>query len=377
MPKPRRHTLKTVRRRSIAWAAIPSFLLAFGVVAFGVYSLGKSQVESDISAEEPRFTATVYVSDPTFGSPVPIVWSDDTAKKAEDEARVIAQCYVNDQLTAWQERADAALQEAKSGTQQAKERHEANMVKLDVLRRAMATPAVKEKSETVAPTMVRNPLWTDLDRKLTMFEARKTQLLVNRTPQHPFVVEVSDRIAEVQRQLAKVPREIAANDSARPDRSNSDKASSREEAELGALVAATNASRRVWEDAQETEKKVAAAQQQTPKYSVLRTELTEAVPVLDTSFRLVRMSFAAGLMMAMGVGALVWGIRLAPVVGTSLDVQLAALAPVLAVAPAASPIPHPEKLARQQYSNRRFLMALGILLMLACPIATFLAIRSI
>ena len=61
------------------------------------------------------------------------------------------------------------------------------------------------------PAMVDNPVWLDLQRQVSGLEARRDQLLIDRTPLHPAVQEIDRRLAEAKEQLATTAHQIPDN----------------------------------------------------------------------------------------------------------------------------------------------------------------------
>ena len=60
------------------------------------------------------------------------------------------------------------------------------------------------------PSRVQNPEWTRLNESLRRLNQRRAHLLLERTPAHPEVLEVSDELAEIERAMADVPRWLSA-----------------------------------------------------------------------------------------------------------------------------------------------------------------------
>ena len=81
--------------------------------------------------------------------------------------------------------------------------------------------------------------------------------------------------------------------------------------------------------------------------------------------------------MAFGVGTLSAGANIQPPVASVAEVQAAACVPVMATIPATNPGPSPLWLSRRQKRLRCTLLAVGLLLMLACPAAAIWGLMGI
>ena len=93
--------------------------------------------------------------------------------------------------------------------------------------------------------------------------------------------------------------------------------------------------------------------------------------------RLVWTALVAGVLMACGVGSVSTGASIEPPVGSVAQVQAAAMAPVVGTIPADKPVPNPAKLSRRQSRLRRTLVAMGLMLIAACPAAAIWGIMGL
>jgi len=73
------------------------------------------------------------------------------------------------------------------------------------------------RTEVAPPSMRDNPAWTEAKRTLTALEDERSDLLVQRTPLHPLVIDVDARIEQMTHRLGQIPPRIAAEPDALAD----------------------------------------------------------------------------------------------------------------------------------------------------------------
>ncbi len=217
--------------------------------------------------------------------------------------------------------------------------------------------------------MIDNPKWLDLNRRLGELQQHRDALLVDRTPVHPAVEDVTVRIKDLQRQIAAIPRQIASTASAKretpaADAKNSaaaaDSIASQDTEKLDELTAAVETARLACQQAEAAEKQARDAQKAGPRYTIVYARIAETSPAPDSGWqRLMYTTLAAGLLMAFGAGLLSAGANIHPTVASAAEVQAAAGVAVLATIPATSPLPDPLWLSRRQKRLRRMLLAVG------------------
>ena len=227
--------------------------------------------------------------------------------------------------------------------------------------------------------MIDNPKWLDLNRRLGELQQHRDALLVDRTPVHPAVEDVTVRIKDLKQQIAAVPRQIAstastkgATPAARPKNSAAaaDSIASQDREKLSELATAVETRRLACQQAEIAEKQARDAQKAGPRYTIVYAQIAETSPALDSGWqRLMYTTLGAGLLMAFGAGLLLTGANIHPTVASAAEVQAAAGAAVLAMIPATSPLPDPLWLSRRQKRLRRMLLAVGLLMIAACPAA--------
>jgi hypothetical protein len=236
--------------------------------------------------------------------------------------------------------------------------------------------------QAAARPMIDNPEWGELEGQLQQLEQRRDNLLVDRTPLHPAVVEATQRIDDVKRQMAVVPRQIPGK--AVEGVRTSEPALTGQplgKTNQTTLAAATEVVAMVGElckEAEAAEKRSAPAQIAAPNYTVVCAEVVEnQMPGEVLGWRLLGTMLAAGALMAFGVGSVSAGASIDPPVGTVAQVQSAARAPVIGLIPADRPVSDPRGLNRRRTRTRRALLAAGVLMIAACPAAAVWGVLGI
>jgi hypothetical protein len=379
---------QTVRPRSARWMPVPLCLVVFCLTAIVVYGWGTEiWIPRDAKAK-PSATAYVIERAAKAGpsdARIPMAANDDDPRRAEAAANARAEAYVKDRQAQWQESTAGAYRKAQQAAEQASREHAQNEDRLATFRRQMAeataqpqaTEAQHENSSS--PVMIDNPKWLDLNHQLGELQRRRTSLLIDRTPAHPAVEDVAVRIKDLQRQMATVPRQIVGTASAKPKISaapakimpaSKDSTASQAAEKLGELKAAVETTRLACQQAEAAEKQARDAQNAGPQYTVVYAQAPEIAPTPDYGWqRLMYTTLAAGALMAFGASTLAAGANIQPPVASVAEVQAATGVSVMATIPATNPGPSPLWLSRRQRRVRHTLLAVGLLLMLACPAA--------
>ena len=236
--------------------------------------------------------------------------------------------------------------------EKSRQEHVQSTARLEAFRRQLADAAETARARAAvelpkpsAPPTPDNPQWLDLNRQLAALQQRYDQLLADRTPLHPSVQELAGRMAGVKNQLATTPRQVpntAPHVPDAPDMAASitpDPAVSRADQQtLDNLTAAVERTHRACEEAKSVEKKVLAAQQAGPQFAIEHAQVVENRPEPDYAWRrLILTTFAAGLVMAFGVGFVSIGSDVEPRAASAAEVLAAAGAPWSALSPPTIP----------------------------------------
>ena len=301
MSRIRKRGPQTVRPRACGGAPVGFCLLMFGLTAVVVYRWGhKNWTPVD---PRPTYTATACViSRPASASAnaaaanaearIPMRFTDGDPQRAAQSANEAAERYVRDRRAEWKRCTDGpCLLAHETATKTQRERVE-NTARLETFRRQLAEAAearaAAERNKPLPPLMVDNPQWLDLDRQLAAMQQRHDQLLVDRTPFHPAVRELAERIEGVRDQLAATPRQIPDTKPrpvAAPVIPDTPAISPADQATLDALTAAVERSRQACEEAASVEKKALEEQQTGPQFAVEKAQVVENRPLPDYGWR--------------------------------------------------------------------------------------------
>ncbi|MBN1395669.1 MAG: hypothetical protein JW959_11650 [Pirellulales bacterium] len=369
------HSQQTVRPRTCG--RVPLFLcvtLAL-LTALVVYRWGYERW-LPVRAK-PTFTATVHVTEQSdkaaTGGRVGQSFSQTASDpgRARDAANALVEEYVANQRQDWQANMEQPLAEAHRRVEQARRRRDQSAAGLDEFKQKIQADAKAASADAPRQKTMSNPQWLELEREAAKLIERREQLLSIRTDLHPDVVEVSDRIDELERRMAAIPREISSSEEAAekdasttPAAEKMSRENRRKLDELAAAVAASgDALRRAEQAEQEAERRLRSP----PEYAIEPAGLVENPPPFDPAWRrLLWTALAAGLTMAFGAGSLSYGASVEPPITGINEVRAATKKTVVGTIPAIEPAESKTKINRQ-WRVRRTMISLGLLLMAACP----------
>ena len=379
---------ETVRPRS---GGIPVFLcvMIFAITAIVVNRLGRERWVP--VACQQTHTATVYAFDKGTGIKNPFTYTDVDPRGAIEMANELAERHVHDCVAQWQRSVERRRVKAGELVERARQDHRKNQERLQAFQReqreaALAqTQANASRQEMPQPTVIENPRWLDLHRQVSDLQRRREQLLQDRTPLHPMVQETTARLAEAQQQLAAIPQQIPSNESKvagidktpalvvpRIDDSNAKENQRR----LDELTAAVEKSRLACETAEKAQKQ-ALEQHAEPQFVIQNAESVQNQPQIDYGWRrLLWTTFAAGLLMAFGVGSVAAGARIEPPVATVEEVESALGKSVIGTMPADNPTLDLDAI-RCQSQARCATIAIGLILIAACPVVAILGVAGL
>ena len=364
-------------------------LLLAGLSSFTVYRWGYGHWWP--VRAKPTYTATVYVVDRPAetatvgtGKRVPLTSTDADPQRARAAAEAMADSYISTRQDEWRNHMEQPLTEASGRVAEAQQRRQQCIDRLEAFKRDMHdASAAKEtvKTDSPHPKMITNPQWLALERQSMKLINRREELLATRTSRHPSVMEVSDKIVEIERKMANTPREIPyAQEKVEQDASMTAAAEAqareneRRLAELDAAVAEAEKSLR---QAESVERNALERLQSTPDYTVEQARIVENPPASDYRWwRLIYTTLGVGLMMAFGAGSLSFGASIEPPVATAAEVRNVTGKTVVGAIPPDEAAADELEIGRQ-WGVRRTTIALGILLMLTCPVAAVWGVLGI
>ena len=226
------------------------------------------------------------------------------------------------------------------------------------------SPMPQAAGSAAAARKIDNSEWVDLDRSRRELLRLRDELLVTRMPQHPTVVELDSKIAELEESLARVPREIPDEADppviahpmiGAPPMQPPTEAAALEEpsAALGRvlpaqgglghglsaqkyfeLAAAVEAAKQSHERLAEAEQQAAERCLAAPGIELHLAQQPEATELCDKgSAQLLLVALAAGLAFAAGAGMLATGLAAEPPLETVAQAQAALPVPIVGLVP--------------------------------------------
>jgi hypothetical protein len=212
-----------------------------------------------------------------------------------------------------------------------------------------------------------------LDRELTELRGRRSELLISRTPLHPAVQDLDDRIQRIQQQLATVPREMpgptpAARQLANPAGvGEASAAPVPDPAELAALQRAVEEAGRVRVEAVRVERLAWQSRLAEPKVD-LQLAVEPPPPSLALPFSPMALlgGVATGLTMVLGLGMIAAGAAIEPPLMTTAQLEAALALPVVGIVPACSGSLAATPRAHRQGLLRWALVLCGVLALAGC-----------
>jgi hypothetical protein len=381
---------ETVRPRS---GGIPVFLcvLIFAITAIVVNRLGRERW-TPVSCQATH-TATAYALDQRTGVKTPFTCTDADPWRAAEMASELAERHADDCLAQWQRAAEQTRLKARKLVEKARQDQRENLQRLEAFQQRHKAAQAQTQSQANAnrlkmsqPATTANPRWLDARDRVSNLQQRREQLLRDRTPSHPMVQEITARLTEAQQQLAAISHHIPSNQPKVANADNApvllapaidDLAAQENQQRLNELTAAVEKSRLACQKAEDAQKQAAEQQRARPQYVIQNAESAQDLPQVDYGWRrLLWTTFATGLLMAFGVGSVAAGARIEPPVASIEEVQSALGRSVIGTMPADDPTLDLASI-RCQAQARRATIAIGLILIAACPIVAIWGVMGI
>jgi hypothetical protein len=377
--------LRTVRPRS---GGVPVLLcvLMFAMTAMIVNRLGRERW-NPIDCQ-PTYTATAYTLDKRSGVATPFASTDADPRRAADTADQLAERHIADQMAQWQRNVEQRQAKTHDLAEKARQDYRESLARLEAFQRqqreaAQAKPTRPPKPE---PTMIENPRWAEMQERVSDIQRRRERLLQDRTPLHPAVQELTDRLTQAKKELAAIPRQIPGKRVETPDADTQpvivapqiDTLVAKEERQkLDQLTAAVERSRAACEKAGSAQKQAAKQRNAEPQLVVQNATAVRNERLVDYGWRrLLWTTFAAGLLMAFGVGSVAVGAKIEPPVASVEEVESALGKSLIGTLPADNPRLDKTSIHRQVQA-RRALILIGLLVIVACPVVAIWGVMGI
>jgi hypothetical protein len=378
MPKHRSHKSSKCHPRSLSKLPLVLCLFLFALISAGVFGWGyASWTPGNARA---TYSATAYVVEKTEepvseGSRIPLAIHHDDPQHAEETANALAECYIEDRRLEWKQHAEHICQKARAEVEKARREHQQAVAAIEAFRHEMSDAATKtratvESRKNLPPPMIDNPEWLDLNGQLSELKRRRDNLLVDRTPLHPAVQELDLQMKDLQAQMAAVPRQLAGKPQPQKPTEVVDSKAKENQAKLAELKSAVETALHGVQQAESAEKLSAELEKAGPQFKLIEAEVVEnpASPVFDP-WRLAGISLLAGLCAALGAVVISAGSSIDPITGSADQVKADARLTVVGIIPAEDPIADALNISRRQSRVRRAMIAAGLFLIVAGPLA--------
>ncbi len=272
----------------------------------------------DDAAERVRVAVDRSSTDDVVKIGVTVV--DPDGENAARLADGLAENYVEDCRGRWKAQSQPALPKARQRRQQAQQNWAAAKARFEAFADSHLAQPKRAKEPTVVerplvaesislPPPVDNPRRVEVSEQLAQLRRRREELLVDRTPVHPLVESIQQRIAETEQLLHSIAQTVPSEQpqmTIAPERPmvvepapEEEVATAREFQKLKRAVAETS---HALEVAARAERELLARPRQMPAIWVEPARVTKLSQKPSPRRGLALLALAAGLAMASGVG---------------------------------------------------------------------------
>lgn len=372
MPIFAREPATIVRQRS-AWQlpkpAYGAIFLMVAVAAYGWKSYNSRRPGIDVP---PQSTARVCIHDPTFAfqhawqeilgqtktevrenlriqaqrsgqeTVVAISLSKLPAETIVPMVNLVASTYSQACRAQWKLHVEQAYSAATEKSRQTQRQASEAQTRFELLRdRRLRALTNLRPLPSPQPAAIENPRWTDVCRRLADLEAKRTSLLLQRTPLHPAVLEIEMLITDVRREMASIPPKIAQESPADHSATPAPSAFPPGTPTAMEVQAAQQAAQQLKQDVQEAQAAERAAL--TARGEELPIDLLAAEPLppppvpprADTAVLGKALVLAATSIVGLGMISL--GASLEPALSSVAELQALLPVPIVGVIPATHP----------------------------------------
>lgn len=308
--------------------------------------------------------------------------------EAAPAVNALAQAFATAYRTQWRSAAEQAYREvhetagrAQQLVRDAKSRLDAMLDQQAQAAREAARSAAARRAppNAASPAMIDNPDWVEQNHQLAELQQRRRGLLNERTPLHPAVQDIDNRIEQFERQLAAVPRQIPAGRSGAPPAPpapppveepanvTTSAVPTPSQAEIQQLQQTVEQAGRVHEDAIKAEQQSWQMRLQEPTIEVELASLQLESPPARSGVSALLAALAAGVTMVTGLGMISAAMAIEPTAATVAEIQAALRVPIVGVIPQLDPAAKASaKRSRRQRLLRMTLIITGLLILAGC-----------
>lgn len=377
---------QTVEARAPRRIPVLTCALVFTAMALVVGRWGHERW-SPVDAR-PSYTATARAVETATGEVTPFSVVGTDSQRAKAAAGDQAERFIAERVAEWRRAKEESHKKSQERLEIARQGQRKSATALAAFERQRPEPVrvVAKPKPAVRRVMVDNPAWLDLQRQIADLEARRDQLLIDRTPLHPAVKEVDGRLDEVKQQLVATARQIpdervkeekVDNEPALLPAVVDDSAVKEFERKLVGMTGAVEKSRLALQEAERAEKQARQELAVRPQYTIERSEAVRNPPEVDYGWRrLIWTTFASSLLVVFGVAMMSLGAGIDPPIGSVEDVEDDLALPVLGVLPTGEGAPDGAAIDRQ-LAVRRAAITCGVILIVVGPLVAVWGVMGI
>ncbi len=355
-----------------------------------------AQAASSVCAEQLLQGLNVRI-EPREASGEDLITLDLTLSQCPDADRLVralAERFLREYRAFWAAEAQKACQDASSQVDQAEETHRKAVEAVqafndNVLAQEKSSPGqhpVKPGDRQLATQIAENPAWIELNHKLALLREREKGMLEIKTPLHPDVEEVRERIADLQQQLDSTPRFVleaeiynpvrqmeSADNPIRPmDSPTTNNAPALVNVEtLKQLQLAAERAEQDYQEKLANKKKLFEIANKEPYCSISVNRVAVASPQPGSDRGFMGFLLCSGFAMALGTGVFSSGLTAQPVLATIADLEPLLPVPIIGVTPDKGRSCDPVARRRRRMILRWVLIASGGLMILGCSISVY------
>ena len=234
-------------------------------------------------------------------------------------------------------------------------------------------PPLNQGDQRVVPQIAENPVRAELDRKLASLRDREKAMLEIKTPLHPDVQEIQERIADFQEQLDSTPRfapEVATSNpirqmesSVNPVRPQIQAADAQEQ-----LEAAVENAEHDYLEKLACKQKLFETAGKAPSFSVNVSRIAMGKPWPGSEQGFMGLLLFSGFAMALGTGVFSSGVTSQSVLATIADLEPLLPVPIIGLVPDKQRLRDPVARRRRRTFLRWALIVSGGLVVLGCSL---------
>ena len=304
----------------------------------GIFAQAKTEIRENLHIEAQRFGQETVVA---------ISLSSLPAETRVPMVNVVASAYSQACRAQWKLHLEQAYSAAEEKVRQTERQAFEAQTRFELLRdRRLQALASARPAAPLPPATIENPRWTEICQRLADLEKRKTNLLVERTPLHPSVLEIETRIADVRREMAAITPTLAqalpADHDPRAGAPVSASALPTAAPAATEVQAVQQAAQQLKQDLQEAQGAERAAL--TARGEELRIDLLAAeplppppVPPRANTATILGKALVTATTSIVGLGMISLGASLEPALSSIAELQALLPVPVVGVIPATHP----------------------------------------